>query len=76
MNRFKRQILLLVCSPSAYHSFRSPFHRSSAEQRTLIDMDDRGHPFGDFQPSRIGELGPRSLGGRDAGIPDGNQQES
>ena len=28
--------------------FDRPFTGSSAEQRTLIDMDDRGHPFGDF----------------------------
>jgi len=28
--------------------FDKPFTGSSAEQRTLIDMDDRGHPFGEF----------------------------
>jgi phage/plasmid-associated DNA primase len=28
--------------------FDQPFTGSSAEQRTLIDMDDRGHPFGEF----------------------------
>jgi len=28
--------------------FDKPFTGSSAEQRTLIDMDDRGRPFGDF----------------------------
>ena len=30
--------------------FDRPFSGSSAEQRTLIDMDDRGRPFGDFAP--------------------------
>jgi phage/plasmid-associated DNA primase len=28
--------------------FDRPFTGSSAEQRVLIDMDDNGHPFGDF----------------------------
>ncbi len=28
--------------------FDSPFKGSSAEQKTLIDMDDRGSPFGEF----------------------------
>ena len=28
--------------------FDRPFTGSSAQQRTLIDMDDRGNPFGDF----------------------------
>jgi phage/plasmid-associated DNA primase len=30
--------------------FDRPFTGSSAEQRTLIDMDDNGRPFGDFAP--------------------------
>ena len=30
--------------------FDRPFTGSSAEQRTLIDMDDRGRPFGEFAP--------------------------
>jgi phage/plasmid-associated DNA primase/DNA-binding MarR family transcriptional regulator len=30
--------------------FDKPFTGSSAEQRTLIDMDDNGRPFGEFAP--------------------------
>jgi len=30
--------------------FDRPFTGSSAEQRTLIDMDDKGNPLGDFAP--------------------------
>ncbi len=30
--------------------FDRPFTGGSSEQRTLIDMDDRGRPFGDFAP--------------------------
>ena len=30
--------------------FDKPFKGSSAEQKTLIDMDDKGNPFGEFAP--------------------------